>query len=50
MQTELLGNGLGEISAEAWWQSGEGLPAREHAVPGAYERPAKRARTEQLLS
>lgn len=40
---------MGQVLQEAQGQSGEILPAGEHAVPGPHQRTAERAGPEQLL-
>lgn len=45
----LLTNGMGQVLQEARGQSGEILPAGEHAVSGPHQRTAQRAWPEQLF-
>lgn len=40
---------MGQVFQEAQGQSGEIVPAGEHAVPGPYQRTVERAGPEQLL-
>lgn len=40
---------MGQVFQEAQGQSGEVLPAGEHAVPGPHQRAVERAGPEQLL-
>lgn len=40
---------MGQVLQEAGGQSGEIVPAGEHAVPGPHQRTAERAGPEQLL-
>lgn len=40
---------MGQVLQEAGGQSGEIVPAGEHAVSGPHQRTAERARPEQLL-
>lgn len=40
---------MGQVLQEAGGQSGEIVPAGEHAVPGPHQRTVERAGPEQLL-